>query len=54
MVYLQKKNTILNEFAVIPAGFNDIPRQVVFDELDSPNWTYHLPIAVDYVARISD
>lgn len=54
MVYLQKKNTILNKFAVIPAGFNDIPRQVVFDELDSPNWTYHLPIAVDYVARISD
>jgi hypothetical protein len=27
---------------------------VVFDELDSPNWTYHLPITVDYVARISD
>ncbi len=27
---------------------------MVFDELDSPNWTYHLPITVDYVARISD
>lgn len=52
-VYLQK-TTFLNEFAVIPAGFNNIPRQVNSDELDSPNWTYHLPIMVEYVARISD
>lgn len=48
------KNSVLNEFILVPPGLNGLTRQFELDSTDGPNWTYHLPIMVDYVAKINE
>lgn len=50
---LHIRNTPLNKIIRIPSEETILQNDFIRDGIDSPNWTYSLPISIEYIRRIT-